>query len=272
MRGDQFVRDARLKRRMTGEEFVREAAEGVDVGAVVHGGIARRLLWRHVRRRADTGSGLRDRGRERLRARDRNGLRDAEVGDYCRSARKEHVLRLDVAVHDAGVVRVGERARHVPEDANCFGDREPPAFREPLTEREPLDKRHRIEGELARVPGREERHDVRLLQPGGELNLARETLGSHVGREFGMQHLHDHGSAERDFGGDEDARHPAAREFAFDTVGVSECGLELVAEGSGHEPVKATAREVRLAIPVRAHRRPCSIPGRRKDSVRPAAN
>jgi len=66
-----------------------------------------------------------------------------------------------------------------------------------------------------------------------------------------MEHLHDDGAAERDFGGDEDARHSAAREFAFDSVGVAECRLKLVVEGRGHEPVKATTQLARLAIRVR---------------------
>ena len=80
------------------------------------------------------------------------------------------------------------------------------------------------------MPGREERYDVRLLQARGELDFASEAFGGDIGGKFRMEHLYDDGAAERDFGGDEDARHPAAREFAFDAVGVAECGLKLVLE------------------------------------------
>ena len=133
MRRDQFVYGARLERWMAGEELIREASEGVDIGAMVHRWIAGRLLWRHICRRAKTDTGLRDGGRGRLRACDRNGLRDAEVGDNGRAAREEYVFRLDVAVHDASIVGVGKRTRYVTEDANRFRNRKPSAFRESLT-------------------------------------------------------------------------------------------------------------------------------------------
>ena len=80
-------------------------------------GIARRLLGRHVRRRADRRAELRERRAGRRRRRGRDGLRDAEVGDDRRAPGEEDVVRLDVAVHDAALVRVGERARDVAQDA-----------------------------------------------------------------------------------------------------------------------------------------------------------
>ena len=50
-------------------------------------------------------------------------FRDAEVGDDRRAAGEQHVVGLDVAMHDAALVRVGERLRHVLQDADDFGDR-----------------------------------------------------------------------------------------------------------------------------------------------------
>ena len=47
-------------------------------------------------------------------------LGDAEVGDDRGAAGEEDVVRLDVAMDDAALVRVGERARDVAQDAHRF--------------------------------------------------------------------------------------------------------------------------------------------------------
>ncbi len=51
-------------------------------------------------------------------------FRDAEVGDDRGAAGQQHVVRLDVAMDDAALVRVRERARDVAQDAQHVGDRE----------------------------------------------------------------------------------------------------------------------------------------------------
>jgi len=82
---------------------------------MVHAGVAHGLLRRHVRRRAQRNA---RRGESSLGARGRGErLRDAEVGQSRRVTDEEHVVRLDVAVHDAALVRECECARHVPQDA-----------------------------------------------------------------------------------------------------------------------------------------------------------
>ena len=52
------------------------------------------------------------------RARGADGFRDPEVGDDRRAAREQHVVGLDVAMHDAALVRVRQRLRHVAQDAD----------------------------------------------------------------------------------------------------------------------------------------------------------
>src|SRR5439155_593510 len=77
---------------------------------------SRGLLRAHVGRRPD------DRSRlcERLRLpRDAEGAGDPEVRDDGGPARKQDVLRLDVAVHHAVAVRVGQRSRHLRRDATA---------------------------------------------------------------------------------------------------------------------------------------------------------
>ena len=60
----------------------------------------------------------------RVGARRADRLRDAEVGDDRGAAGQQHVVRLDVAMDDAALVRVRERLRHVAQHADDFGDRE----------------------------------------------------------------------------------------------------------------------------------------------------
>ena len=81
---------------------------------------------------------------------------------------------------------------------------------------------------------REQRNDVRLLELGGELDLARETLGRDAGGEVGAQDLHNDVALERRIAGEEEAAHPAATELALEGVGGAERGLELVADLFGH--------------------------------------
>ena len=114
-------------------------------------------------------------GRRRPRGADR--LRDSEIGDDRGAAREQHVVRLDVAMHDAALVRVAECLRHVLQNADDFGDRER-AAREARAQRLAFDERHRVERQSVRVAGGQDRDDVRLLKRGDRLDLALEPLGA----------------------------------------------------------------------------------------------
>ena len=152
-------------------------------------------------------------------------LGDAEVGDDRRAAGEQDVLRLDVAVHDAVRVRVLERARHVAQHRHGRVRREPPVAAEPRAQRLALDERHRVVRQPVALPGGEHRHDVRVLQPRGDADLAREPLGAHPLGELGREHLHDDAPAERRLLGHEHARHPAAAELALEGVAALQCRL-----------------------------------------------
>jgi hypothetical protein len=97
--------------------------------------------------------------------------------------------------------------------------------------------RHYEVREPVRLARGEQRNDVRLLEPGGELDFARETLGG----EVGAQDLHNDVALERRIAGKEDAAHPAATELALEGVDGAERGLELVAELFGHGVVATRA-------------------------------
>jgi len=134
VRGD----DAMLRRirewRCPGQHLVRDAAERVDVDAVIDLWITDRLFRCHVRRGADSGAHVgyvvvrTIAGSRRIDER----LGDAEVGDHRRAAGEEHVSRLDVAMHNATTVRVRQSAGDVLHDAECFAERQRTVANQPL--------------------------------------------------------------------------------------------------------------------------------------------
>jgi hypothetical protein len=133
-----------------GEHLVEERAEGEDVAPRVevhpHG-----LLRAHVGRRPHHAPFLRRVGRrvvelERLARRGLarlEELREAEIEDFDLAVLVQHdVLGLEIAVDDPLLVRLGQRARDGPRDAQRLGDAEP-AARHLRLQRGPLDELHR---------------------------------------------------------------------------------------------------------------------------------
>jgi hypothetical protein len=237
VRGEELVRRTSREGGAAGEQLVRHAAERVEVGAMVRGGIAGCLLGRHVRRRPDARAELGERAARRLRAGRRERLGNPEVRDDRRITREQNVLRLDVAVHHAALVGVGECARHVPQHAHRFAHGQRGIALEPRTQRETIDEGHRVVGQPFGLARGEQRDDVRLLQARGELDLACEAFGRHSGGEVGGKHLHNDIAVEGDIARDEHPRHSAAAQLARQRAGRAQRGLELVAQ--------TVAREIR---------------------------
>jgi hypothetical protein len=107
--------------RLAAEELVEDAAERVDVGAVVDGaGLAVPLLGRHVDGRADRVAGAR--ADEGLLVED---LGHAEVEHLhreppaARLRNQKQVVGLEVAVDDARAVGVTERIGHGADERGC---------------------------------------------------------------------------------------------------------------------------------------------------------
>ena len=220
--------------RVAGEQLVSEAPKRINVRPVVGARIAGSLLGRHIGRRADPRARHSQRGGgPGVIARRVHRLGDPEIGDDRRAPRQEDVFRLDVAVRDARVVRIGQRPGDVAQNADRFADRQRAVLGDPLTQRQSVDERHRIVRELVRAAGGEERHDVRLLEPRDELDFAREAFRGQFGGKFGMQHLYHDAAAERDLRGEKDARHAAAAEFALEPVGVAKGARELILKRLG---------------------------------------
>ena len=235
---ERVARDDGLRRRpgegrLAHEHLVHDARQAVLVAAAVYVGTARRLLGAHVGRRPDDRAGLSQvlpcPGR-------RHGARDAEVGDHRAAGREHDVLRLDVAVHDAVAVRVGERARHLGGDPQRVFEGELLFPRQPVAQRLALDERHDVVQETGDRTRIVQRQDVGMLQPRGDLDLPEEALGSQGRGELGVEHLDRHGTVMLHVLGQEDGGHPTAAELALNRVAVGERsaqGVEQIGHGGG---------------------------------------
>ena len=83
-------------------------------------------------------------------------------------------------------------------------------------------------------PGREQGHDVGVLELGRQEDLPPEPLHADPGRQLGQEHLDHHPPLQRGLQGHEDPRHPPAAELPLDAVGVSQGVLELLPQIVGH--------------------------------------
>ena len=125
-------------------------------------------------------------------------------------AREQDIVRFDVSVHHALLMSVGQCVHHFLENPHHFAHGQLPLPHELRPERLALDERHDVVEEIIVRSGGEQRHDVRVLQPGGELNLALEPVDAHPSGHFRREHLDDDLAAESDFLREEDAAHAAA--------------------------------------------------------------
>ena len=163
--------------------------KGVHVRSVVGRGIAAGgLLGRHVGGRPHRGAELRQRRARRCVRRCRDGLRDSEVCDDGGVSREEHVVGLDVAMHDATLVRVRKRARDVAQNAHRLGDRQRPAAKA-RAKALAFDVWHGIVRKPLEIPRREHRDDIGLLERGRDADLALEARGDIAAESSGERSL-----------------------------------------------------------------------------------
>ena len=126
-------------RRLAQQHLVHHAAKAVDVGAAIERQ-PQRLLGTHIARGPEHESGLRER-RTGLGA---TSLRDPEIRDPGMPPRQENVLRLDVAMHDAGVVRVVQGVGRFAGDRQGVEQREGCLPAQPLAEGLAFDAWHDV--------------------------------------------------------------------------------------------------------------------------------
>jgi hypothetical protein len=159
-----------------------------------------------------------------------DGARDPEVGDERVPAREEDVLRLDVAVHHAALVRVRERVGDLARDAERLRQRELRLAREVIAQRARFDEGGHVVEHAVRLPGVVHREDVRVRELRRDLDLAQEALGGDRQAEVGAEDLERDRAPVPEVAGEEDDRHPAASDLSFDLVSIAERLLQHAKE------------------------------------------
>ena len=224
--GERRLRGGGGERRPAGEHLVAKYPERVEIGPVIYVRIGGSLLRGHVR-----GGAKRDTDRrQRATARGAHCLRHAEVGDHRVLPRDQHIVRLDVAMHDPVSMGVSEGVGDVGEDADRLAHRELALAAELSAQRLALDERHRVVEQVPGGRGRQQGNDVRVLEGGGEFDLAPETLDVDAGGHLGRQHLDDDLALERGLVREEHAAHPPATELPLDAIGVAQRNLKASLE------------------------------------------
>ena len=91
--------------------------------------------------------------------------------------------------------------------------------------------RHTVRGGAVAEHG----NDVRFLQRRGDLDLARETLGTETLRQLSGEHLDHDLALEPEDAREEHSRHASPTQLTLERVRGAERDLELLSEGVCHE-------------------------------------
>ncbi len=115
-----------------------------------------------------------------------------------------------------------EGVRHLPGEPDRFLDRKLTLAPEPVAQALAFDVRHRVPEEPARRAGVEDREDVRVIEPGGQVDLAEEALGTQGSGELRMEQLQGDPPVMLEVLGEVDRGHAAAPELALEHVALTE--------------------------------------------------
>ena len=165
--------------------------------------------------------------REAVRRRRGNGLGDPEIGDDGFAVVHHHVLRFDVAMDDLLAVRVVERRRDGPRDLHGVFYRKAVLSLEALPQRLAFDERHDVVQQIVGAAGIVHRHDVRVLQPAGDLDLAQESLRAQALGQVRVQDLDGDGAVVPGVVRTVHRCHAATSDLALDFVVPAERGVQL---------------------------------------------
>ena len=236
--GDQLARALRLaeqlerddlagtfrdERRSPDEQLVGDAAERVQVGAVIDRARGTRLLGCHVQRRAHQRAGLRV---PHVRRRGVRQLGDAEIehlhaiAGAVRIGDEEHVIGLEIAVNDPLGVRGPKCTRDAASNRRGLELGQPAAVPEPGAQGLAVEQlHHEIRTAIDAVAEVVDLDDAGVADRGRRLGLVEEALDEDVvARQLGAQQLDRGGPIEELVLGAIDRAHAAARELRCDPI------------------------------------------------------
>ena len=252
------------ERRPPGEQLVHQAARGVQVTAGVHP-LAARLLRGKVLRGADDLRGLGHRG---LVVAHRPG--DAEVHHLDVAVTGDHdVARLDVPVHDAGLVTVIQRTEHAVDDLQCPFREQPVVGLQQVADGTAVHVLHDDvrNGKTGRhvLAGVVDRDDGRVVQRCGRLGLAAEPgLERLVPGQVDAERLDGDGAIEPDVVRSVHLGHAATSDDAIELVALTEQpGLCHISHSAKPSRVVASL----APIGTRSHSSPTRYQSRRHRSL-----
>ena len=247
--GEQQVRGVLgLERQPPGHHLEPQRAQAVLVGATVHR-VAADLLGRHVTRRAHGQSGLGDALRFRPGA-----PCDAEVRQHRRVVvAEQHVVGLDVAMHDAQRMRRVQCRRQLRQHVQAFAQAQP--GREPVGQAAVAEVLH---ADVVALVGGDhviDGDDVGVAQPGEGMRLVDEALRQFaVAGDRAVEQLQRDRALQRALGRQVDDRHAAAPEFADELVARKIFLHRLLPQG-GDRPACVASVAACAAVPGSAARR-----------------
>ena len=241
----EFLHRDITERPQPAEQLEREDAKRILVGTAV-GLVAAPLLGRHVRRRPYDSRVRSGGGRRRVPG---EGACDAKVRHQGVPAfRKQDVRRLDVPMYNALSVRIVQRGGHLAQQSNRGLGGNRALVGDERFQAAAADETHGVKRRAVALPNREDRHDMRVIEPGRETRLtleARERLGIEQGIE--CEHLERDFPVERHFPRTEDDAHAAAPDERAQLVGVADLRLQPLPHTLSALSIVSAARNDRAA-------------------------
>ena len=127
-------------------------------------------------------------------------------------------------MHDPLAVRVVERARHLPGDSQRLLEPQLLFAVELVAQRFAADEGQHVVEEAAFGARVDQREDVRVVEPGRDLDLGQESLAAQHRAQFGPQHLERHLAVVLEVGGQVDGGHAAGAELPLDAIALFKGG------------------------------------------------
>ncbi len=233
--------------RLAGQHLVDDTGEAVHVAGNTHLSLASGLLGTHVAGRSERRAGGGDRGGASAPARDVERvarLGDPKVGEQGDVVGEEDVLRLDIAMHESGAVRMVEGGADFVGDAQRLAQRERAVLGDPVAERAAAQVRRHVVQDTVGLAGIDQWDDVRMRESGDDADLAQEAFGAERGGEIGAQDLDGDLAPVLALFGEVDGGHPAASELALHRVARRERGGDetgAIGHACGIRPGRVTA-------------------------------